>query len=190
MMPVARRRLVVVYEVVAALLVTLGGRLWYLQVMTGVSYASVATQERTQTVIVPPVRGQILDDTGQPLVDNHTALVVSVNRMLLAQQPGGGIPELQRLAALLHTSYRLLQQKLRLCTATVPQPCWQGSPYQPIPVDEQTPAAVALQVMENQRLFPGVTAQPQPVVHYVQPYATDTAQVLGYLQPITAQEVA
>ena len=190
MIPAARRRLVVLYAVVAVLLLSLGGRLWYLQVMTVGSYASAATQDQVRTVIVPPVRGQILDDTGQSLVDNHTSLVVSVNRALVSQQPGGGIPELARLAHLLGMKLALLQQKIRLCTAGVSQPCWQGSPYQPIPVAQQVPAAVALQIMENQGDYPGVTAQAQPVTHYVQPYATDAAQLLGYLQPITPQEVA
>jgi penicillin-binding protein 2 len=189
MIPAARRRLVVLYAVVFALLVSLGGRLWYLQVMTGVSYASAATQDQVRSVIVPPVRGQILDDVGQPLVDNHTSLVVSVNEQLVAQQ-ANGTAELQRLATLLHMNYTTLREKIRLCTAGVSQPCWQGSPYQPIPVDQQVPAAVALQIMENQREFPGVTAQPQPVTHYVQPYATAASQMLGYLQPITPQEMA
>jgi penicillin-binding protein 2 len=188
--PVARRRLAVVYAVVFALLVSLGGRLWYLQVMTGVSYASAAAQDQLRTVIVPPVRGQILDDAGRPLVDNQTSLVVSVNRQLVSQQAGGGIGELHRLAHLLGMSYTLLQEKIRLCTAGVSQPCWQGSPYQPIPVDQQAPTAIALQIMQNQREYPGITAQVQPVTHYVQPYATDAAQMLGYLQPITAQEMA
>jgi penicillin-binding protein 2 len=189
MIPASRRRLIVLYAVIAALLITLGGRLWYLQVMTGVSYASAATQDQTRTVIVPPVRGQILDDTGQPLVDNHTALVVSVNRMLLQQQPDGGVTELHRLAKLLHMKYSLLQDKLRLCTASVPAPCWQGSPYQPIPVDQHVPDSVALEIMESQSEYPGVTAEPQPVVHYSQPAGTAAAQLIGYLQPITPQEV-
>ena len=57
-------------------------------------------------------------------------------------------------------------------------------------MSEQVPAAVALQIMENQRDFPGVSAQAQPVTHYVQPFATQAAQILGYLQPITPQELA
>jgi penicillin-binding protein 2 len=190
MIPAARRRLVVLYAVVFALLVSLGGRLWYLQVMTGVSYASAATQDQVRSVIVPPVRGQILDDVGHPLIDNHTSLVVSVNRQLVSQQADGGIGELHRLAQLLHMSYATLQEKIRLCTAGVSQPCWQGSPYQPIPVAQQVPDATALQIMENQREYPGITAEPQPVTHYVQPYATAAAQMLGYLQPITPQEMA
>src|SRR6266480_2849087 len=190
MIPAARRRLMVLYVVVAALLISLGGRLWYLQVMTGGSYANAAAQDQTRTVIVPSVRGGILDDVGQPLISNKTALVVSVNRALAAQQPDGGVAELHRLAKLLHMDYGLLQQRLRLCTPGVSQPCWPGSPYQPIPVDQQAPDAVALQIMESQRDFPGVTAQVQPVIHYPQPYGTAAAQMLGYLQPITPQQVA
>ncbi|HEV2371711.1 MAG TPA: penicillin-binding protein 2 [Streptosporangiaceae bacterium] len=190
MIPSARRRLVALSAVFFLLLTTLGGRLWYLQVMTGVSYAAAAAQDQTQTVIVPPVRGEIVDDTGRPLVDNQTSLVVSVNRALLQQQADGGISELHRLATLLGMSYQVLQEKLRLCTKGVSQPCWQGSPYQPIPVEQQVPDRVALQIMESQASYPGVTATPQPVTNYVQPYATDAAQMLGYLQPITSQEVA
>ena len=190
MIPAARRRLMVLYVVVAALLISLGGRLWYLQVMTAGSYANAAAQDQTRAVIVPSVRGGILDDVGQPLISNKTALVVSVNRALVAQQPDGGLGELHRLAKLLHMDYGLLQQRLRLCTPGVSQPCWPGSPYQPIPVDQQASAAVALQIMESQRDFPGVTAQVQPVIHYQQPYGTAAAQILGYLQPITPQEVA
>jgi len=190
MIPAARRRLMVLYVVVAALLISLGGRLWYLQVMTGGSYTNAAAQDQTRTVIVPSVRGGILDDVGQPMISNKTALVVSVNRALVSQQPDGGLAELHRLAKLLHMDYGLLQQRLRLCTAGVPQPCWRGSPYQPIPVDQQASDAVALQIMESQREFPGVTAQVQPVIHYQQPFGTAAAQMLGYLQPITPQEVA
>ena len=190
MMPAARRRLMVLYVVIAALLISLGGRLWYLQVMTGVSYTTAAAQDQTRTVIVPSVRGGILDDVGQPLIANKTSLVVSVNRALVAQQPDGGLSELHRLAKLLNLNYNLLQQRIRLCGPTVSQPCWPGSPYQPIPVDQQVSDTVALQIMESQRDFPGVTAQVQPVIHYQQPYGTAAAQMLGYLQPITPQEVA
>jgi penicillin-binding protein 2 len=190
MIPAARRRLVVVYVLVAALLISLGGRLWYLQVMTGVSYASAAAQDQIRTVIVPSVRGGILDDVGQPLINNKTSLVVSVNRAEVAQQPDGGVAELHRLAKLLHMDFGLLQQRIRLCGPGVSQPCWPGSPYQPIPVDQEASDTVALQIMESQREFPGVTAQVQPVIHYQQPYGTAAAQILGYLQPITPQQVA
>src|SRR5262249_24058646 len=112
MIPAARRRLGVLYAVVGALVVSLGGRLGDVQVMTVGSYASAATQDQVRTVMVPPVQGQILDDVGQPLVNNRTALVVSVNRALVSQQPDGGVGELHRLAKLLGMKYTLLQQKI------------------------------------------------------------------------------
>ncbi|HEY7011853.1 MAG TPA: penicillin-binding protein 2 [Streptosporangiaceae bacterium] len=189
MIPASRRRLAVLHVVVASLLIALGARVWFVQVMSGTAYASQAKQEQTEHVIVPSVRGEILDDTGSPIVDNRSALVVSVDMATLAQQKDGGTAELHRLAKLLGVKYQLLRDEVRICTAKVRQPCWQGSPYQPIPVAQNVPDQVALQVLETQREFPGVTAQVQPVTQYVQPVSTAMSQVLGYLQPITSEEM-
>jgi penicillin-binding protein 2 len=185
----SRRRLLVLYVVAAAMLISLGGRLWYLQVMNNTAFTKLAAANQTRDVIVPAVRGQILDDVGNRLVTNQTALVVSVDMMDLSRQPGGAAPVLRRLAPLLGMSVKLLSEKTRLCTAGVPQPCWAGSPYQPIPVDQNVSDRVALQVMEEQKEFPGVTAQVQPVIEYPEPDGANPAQVLGYLQPITPQEI-
>jgi penicillin-binding protein 2 len=189
MIPASRRRLVVLYAVVAALLITLGGRLWYLQVMTGKSYAQLAALDQTQTVITPSVRGQILDDGGQPLVTNASSLVVTVNMMDLKTQGDGGKAVLRRLATLLHMRDKLLTEKVRLCTATVGQPCWTGSPYQPIPVAQHVPDAVAVEIMQDHDRFPGVSAGVNPVARYPQPDGANPAQVLGYLGPITEQQM-
>jgi penicillin-binding protein 2 len=185
----SRRRLLVLYAVAAAMLISLGGRLWYLQVMNTTAFTKLAAANQTRSVIVPAVRGQILDDVGNRLVTNQTALVVSVDMMNLSQQPGGAAPVLHRLAPLLGMSYTLLQQKTRLCIKGVPQPCWAGSPYQPIPVAQKVSPRIALQVMEQQKKFPGVTAQVQPVIKYPMPDGANPAQVLGYLQPITPEEI-
>ena len=188
MIPASRRRLWVVHLVVAAMLISLGARLWYVQVMNSGTYTALAAQDLTQQVVVPSVRGQILDDTGQPLVDNRTALVVSVNIARLAQRSDEAAV-LARLARLLHMGRKLLAEKVRLCTASVPAPCWPGSPYQPVPVDQNVSDKVALQIMEDHQQFPDVTAQVQPVVSYPAPDGANPSQVLGYLQPITPQEV-
>jgi penicillin-binding protein 2 len=185
----SRRRMVVLYVVVASLLITLGGRLWYIQVMNGTSYVKVASSNQTRNIIVPAVRGQILDDLGDALVGNRTSLVVSVDMMTLSQRPDGGTSVLHALAPMLGMSYQLLQDKVRLCGPKVKQPCWAGSPYQPIPVDQNVSAQVALQVMEQQSTFPGVTAQTEGVVEYPSPDGADPAQVLGYLQPATTQQL-
>ncbi|HKR71127.1 MAG TPA: penicillin-binding transpeptidase domain-containing protein, partial [Streptosporangiaceae bacterium] len=119
-------------------------------------------------------------------VASRPSLVVTVNQTALSRQADGGRAELHRLAILLGVKDKFLVDRLRLCTAGVPQPCWPGSPYQPIPVREDVPERVGVQIMENQHQFPGVTAEVQPVVSY--PGGASAAQVLGYLQPLTTQE--
>lgn len=191
MNPSSRRRLLGLYVVAAAMLVALGGRLWYLQVLDSTHYKQLAEVNQTRQIVVPAVRGMITDDTGAPLVRNQTSMVVSVNMMQLSQRTADdGKAVLNRLAPLLHLSDKTLSEKVRLCTRGVSQPCWTGSPYQPIPVAEHVSDVTALQIMEEPRQFPGVTAQLQPVVDYPAPDGANPAQVLGYLQPITQAEMA
>jgi penicillin-binding protein 2 len=191
MIPRSRRRLYGLYVIALAMVVTLGGRLWYLQVLDTTQYKALAAVNQTRTVVVPAVRGMITDDAGQPYVRNQASLTVSVNMMDLSQSTtDDGKAVLKRLAPLLHMSDKTLTEKVRLCTRGVPQPCWTGSPYQPIPVAENISDKVALQIMEEPTEFPGVTAQVQPVVQYPMPDGANPAQVLGYLQPITQSEMA
>ncbi len=191
MIPRSRRRLLGLYVIALAMLVVLGGRLWYLQVMDTAQYQALAAVNQTRTIVVPAVRGTITDDTGQPLVGNNTEMTVSVNMMQLSQTTSdGGKAVLARLAPLLNMSDTTLSEEVRLCTRGVPQPCWTGSPYQPIPVAQRVSDAVALQIMEEPSLFPGVAAQLSPVVDYPMPDGANPAQVLGYLQPITQAEMA
>jgi penicillin-binding protein 2 len=185
----SRRRLFVLYVILAALLAGLGYRAWSLQVTSHASYVSAASADRIRDIVEPPVRGEIVDDNGAPLISNGSALVVSVNMSVLSEQPSNGLGELRILARLLGTTVAGLQQKTRPCTAGVSAPCWQGSPYQPIPVAQDVSQQIAVQVLEDKRELPGITAQVQPVTNYAQPVGTDAAQLLGYLQPITAAEV-
>jgi penicillin-binding protein 2 len=191
MIPASRRRLAVLYLIVLAMIISLGGRLWYLQVMSGTQYKTLAAANQTRKVVVPAVRGGIVDDTGKAFVTNDTALVVSVNMMQLSQLTSDdGKVVLKRLAPLVHTSYKNLYEQTRLCTKGVTPPCWSGSPYQPIPVAEGVSYQTALQIMEEPKQFPGITAQVQPVVDYPMPDGANPAQALGYVQPITQAEMA
>ncbi len=190
MIPASKRRLLGVAVVVVALLAVLCSRLWYLQIQTHASYVALAAQDRIRHIVQPSVRGEILDDTGAAMVANQSALVVSVNMETLDNRPDGGAAELAQLARLLRISDATMQARVRLCTVGVKPPCWQGSPYQPIPVAQNVSQQVALQVLEDKAQLPGITADIQPVIKYNGAVATSAAQMLGYLQPITAQEIA
>ncbi|WP_037605177.1 penicillin-binding protein 2 [Streptacidiphilus rugosus] len=182
-------RLLVLQVLVLSLLGTLGGRLWYLQIRSGASYAQQASSNHIRTVVVPAVRGEILDSNGVPLADNTTKLVVSVSRTALLQQKDGGKAVLTRLGQVLGMTYEDMHDKVRLCDAKTPRPCWNGSPYQPIPVTQTANTQQAMQIMERQEDFPGVTASPSAVRLYPAPSGANAAQILGYLSPVTQDEI-
>jgi penicillin-binding protein 2 len=182
-------RLLVLQVLVLSLLGTLGGRLWYLQVRNGASYEQQASSNHIRTVVVPAVRGEILDANGVPMATNTTKLVVSVSRTVLIGQKDGGKAVLTRLGQVLGMSYQQVEEKVRLCDAKTPAPCWNGSPYQPIPVTQTATTQQAMQIMERQEDFPGVTATPAAVRSYPAPDKANAAQILGYLSPVTQDEI-
>ncbi|WP_210577577.1 penicillin-binding protein 2 [Streptomyces sp. GESEQ-4] len=187
--PRVQIRLVVIQILVLSLLGTLGGRLWYLQIREGDEYAKEASGNHVQQVVQPAVRGSILDARGVALADNETRLVVSASRTELLKMKDDGKAVLTKLAGVLGMKPKEVMDKVRLCDAKTPQPCWNGSPYQPIPVTDEATPRQALQIRERTEDFPGITAEPQAVRRYTSPGAANAAQVLGYLSPVTDEEI-
>ncbi|MEU8682650.1 penicillin-binding protein 2 [Streptomyces sp. NPDC048611] len=182
-------RLIAIQILVFSLLLTLGGRLWYLQIRNGTEYATEARNNHVQQVIEPATRGSILDARGVPLADNQTRLVVSASRTELLKMKDDGKAVLGRLAKVLGLSEKEIRNKVRLCDAKTPQPCWNGSPYQPIPITDEATTQQALQIRERSEDFPGISAEPTAVRRYAAPGKANTAQVLGYLSPVTDAEI-
>ncbi|MFE0400454.1 penicillin-binding protein 2 [Streptomyces nigra] len=187
--PRVQIRLVVIQILVLSLLGTLGGRLWYLQIREGEAYAKEASGNHVQQVVQPAVRGSILDARGVPLADNETRLVVSASRTDLLKMPDDGKAVLTKLAGVLGMKPAEVMGKVRLCDSKTPQPCWNGSPYQPIPITDEATPKQALQIRERAEDFPGITAEPQALRRYPSPGGANTAQVLGYLSPVTDEEL-
>ncbi|MFF8956013.1 penicillin-binding protein 2 [Streptomyces sp. NPDC014894] len=187
--PRVQIRLVVIQVLVFSLLLTLGGRLWYLQIRNGQEYTDEAKNNGVQRVVQPAVRGSILDARGVALADNETRLVVSASRTELMKIKDDGEAVLTRLAGVLGMKPKDVQDKVRLCDAKTKKPCWNGSPYQPIPVTDEATTQQALQIRERAEDFPGITAEPTAVRRYTAPGKANTAQVLGYLSPVTDQEI-
>ncbi|MBT2404403.1 MULTISPECIES: penicillin-binding protein 2 [unclassified Streptomyces] len=182
-------RLVIIQVLVFSLLFTLGGRLWYLQIRNGDEYSDEAKNNHVQQVVQPAVRGSILDARGVPLADNETRLVVSASRTALMKIKDKGKGVLARLAVVLDMKPQEVGDKVRICDSQTPKPCWNGSPYQPIPVTAEATTQQALQIRERPEEFPGITAEPTAVRRYPAPAGANTGQVLGYLSPVTDEEI-
>lgn len=187
--PRVQIRLIVIQILVLSLLLTLGGRLWYLQIRNGEEYAEEASGNHVQQVVQPAVRGSILDARGVPIADNQTRLVVSASRTELMKMKDDGKAALAKLADVLGMTTKEVSEKVRLCDSKTPQPCWNGSPYQPIPITDEASPRQALQIRERAEDFPGITAEPTAVRRYPAPGESNTAQVLGYLSPVTDEEI-
>lgn len=185
-------RLVVLGVLVLSLIGTLTARLFYLQLVVGEEYAAQAASNTTREVITPAVRGLILDQRGRPLVANRTSLVVSIDRSVIAREDDGGEAVLDRLAESLGVSRVSIDQKLMPCGSEGAPPlpvCWDGSPYQPVPIAKDVATETALTIMERRADFPGVSAQLTAVREYPGPFEANLAHVLGYVGPVTQERL-
>jgi len=189
----SRLRLVVLQVLVVSLLLTLVGRLWFLEVYSGEVYRNQATNNQTRSVRTEAVRGQILDDQGRSLVRNRTSLVVSVDRGILDRMSVGAEQAvLTALAAKLGTTPQALSDRITLCGtpgAKDPPICWNGSPLQPIPVAHDVSTDVALSILENAEVFPGVSADLEAIREYPMPYGANAVHILGYVGKVNQAEL-
>ncbi|MCW2795743.1 penicillin-binding protein 2 [Nocardioides sp.] len=188
----SRLRLVVIQALVFSLFATLFVRLYYMQVVGGDDYHAQAASQSVREIVVQPQRGLIVDDQGRPLVANRTSWVVSVDRTMLGKMSSGQRDKLvARLGEVVDERVALIKKRLVTCgeTGSVPGVCWNGSPYQPVPVASDVRQKVALRILEQPEDFPAVVAEQQSVRAYPRPYGVNLAHVLGYLSPITEKEL-
>ena len=176
-----------------ALLVTLLARLFFIQVLTGEDFAALADNNRIREASTQAVRGLIVDQAGRALVANRTSLVVTIDREVLRKLPDKGDDVLSRLATQLKMTSQDIRDRITPCGATgsAPPPiCWNGSPIQPIPVARDVNSKLALRIMENSLRFPGVNAEVVAERVYPAPFGANAAHLLGYIGPISADELA
>ncbi len=187
----SRLRLLVIQALVFSLFATLFVRLYYLQVVSGAEYHAQAANQSVREIVVQPQRGLIVDAQGRPLVANRMSWVVSIDRTLL-----GKLSETQqdklvdRIGEAVDIRPHRIRQQLVTCgeAGSVSGVCWNGSPYQPVPIASDVRERVALRILEQPEDHPAVIAEQQSVRAYPQPFGINAAHVLGYLSPITEDE--
>ena len=188
----SRLRLIVIQTLVFSLLATLGARLYYLQVVSGEQYQGKAASQSVREIVVQPQRGLVVDAMGRPLVTNRLTWVVSLDRTLLGKMTEADRAELlQRTSKAIKAPVAAIEQKITLCgdSGAVAGTCWNGSPYQPVPIASDVKEAAALRILEQPEDYPGVVVDRQTLRQYPSPYGVNAAHILGYLSPITADEL-
>ena len=184
--------LIIFQTLVFSLMFALFGRLFYLQVLESGKYKDAAISIQSRDVVTPAVRGAITDINGTPMVVDLPGLVVSINRVEIDKQPDKGVRVLAQVANLFKLEYSDIYQRTRLC-GELPRDnragCWNGTRYQPIPLIGGASQDLALKIMENADLYPGVEVQSVPIRSYPSLEGENVAHVLGYVGSVTDEDL-
>jgi penicillin-binding protein 2 len=171
-----RLRLTFLGLLVVSLFVLLFARLWFLQVMAGERYATLAEVNAVRTVAVEAPRGRILDRHGEAIVRNRFALVVSVQPAEMGDRRDAVLADL---ADLLGTDVANLEETIERSRV---------SPLRPKPVAVDVPEDIVFYIHENASTrYPGVYAERLPLRTY--PQGTLAAHLVGYVGEISAEEL-
>ena len=188
----ARINLIIFQTLVFSLLFALFGRLLYLQVLDSGKYQDAAISIQSRDVVTPAIRGAITDINGTPMVVDLPGLVVSIDRSTLDKQSDKGVSVLARVASLFNLEYSDVYQRTRLC-GELPKDnragCWNGTRYQPIPLVGGASQDLALKIMENSDLYPGIDVQSVPIRSYSSLAGENVAHVLGYVGSVTDEDL-
>lgn len=169
-------RLKILAVLVVVMFAALTTRLWFLQVLATERYRTEAKGNSVRFVKEAAPRGLIFDRNGNRLVENRTEIEVTVDRQKVTGRRREEM--LQALSSLLHEPVPTLERRLS-------DPKY--FPFTPVPVAFNVAEEVAFAIGEHPESFPGVDTQTVPGREY--PYRDLAAHVLGYVGPISPEEI-
>jgi penicillin-binding protein 2 len=196
-------RVAVAASVALALFAIVFFRLWFLQVLSGDQYLAQARGNPARTIDVPAPRGEIVDRSGNVLVDSKPGIAVEVSPadlpvplqpMLMGHPPRRDIVVYNRLAHVLGMPTKRKKcridgygvKRLSPIACAVAQGYAQLS-YQDVTIKTDVSKDVQYYLAERQQQFPGVSVQTVWLRRY--PLGTLAAQLFGTVGRITPLEV-
>lgn len=159
----------------ASLLFTLIGRLYYLQIVESERYKTLADSNRIKLFLIPPMRGRILDRKERILAENQ-----NFYRILLdPERANNTLKTATKLAAILHFSEEHKASLLKKVE--------EHKSMRPIMLHERLSWKDVARVEVNSPDLPGVSIDVGQTRNY--PLGEDSAHVLGYLGPVSDEEI-
>jgi penicillin-binding protein 2 len=159
-------------------------RLWFLQVLSGDQYLAQARTNRVRDISIQAPRGEILDSSGNVLVQSVPGTTVQISPPDLPAAPRARRRLYRKLAFVLGMSDKRSKcpvdgrgvQRLSPIACLVAQGVAQ-LPYANVTIKTDVPNDVLYYLSERQSAFPGVTVQRAWLPNY--PYKGLAAQLLG-----------
>ena len=172
-----RLRIHVIHGLVIALLVVLGARLYYLQVVRGEYYAERAENQRLRRLPIPAPRGAIFDRQGRLLVDSRSIYNVVLSREDMHGRDPFSL--IEPLSAGLGVTKEMLRERF---DEVAKQPAFEF-----ITVKENAAHADIAWVESHTLDFPELSIREQPQRRY--PDEGSLAHVLGYVGEISPAQL-
>jgi len=168
----------------------LGTRLWFLQGVEAASFQEKVTAAKLRTVLIPPERGRIFDAKGRIMADNQRILTVAIDWSVI-KKPKNRERLFERLSGPLKVPVIDLQRRYDPCfgAPSIPK-CTKGQRFStllPLPLKEDVDEDTVTYLKERSEDFPGIQIVEQ--WKRVYPYAPLASHVIGYLGPITKENV-
>jgi penicillin-binding protein 2 len=162
--------------IIFAFIFTATLKLYDLQIYSYTTYRQTAESISTYTIVTPVVRGSIYDRNKQPLSTNRSNIVLTANREILLHDK----EDLRAVARVLNTTEQEIINKLTICKSSKPDGCWNGSPYQEIPLYEHLPLSKVEELINSLTNIYSVN-----IFTYYDRIQSDAsknlAQIIGYL---------
>jgi penicillin-binding protein 2 len=158
-----------------ALLATLAGRMYYLQVVQADRYAMLADENRINIRLVAPPRGRIVDRFGAILADNRPTYRV----VLVAEQAGDIESTLKAVGTLIPVSETDRRRVLRDIR--------RKHSFVPVMIRENLTWEEMARIEVNTLELPGVSIEQGLIRHY--PFGDPASHALGYVAPVSEKEL-
>jgi penicillin-binding protein 2 len=186
-------RFLVVYGVIVLVAVIFTARLFNLQIIQGAGFAAQSEDNRTDTLSDPAARGIIYDRNNIILARNIASYTIVITPAYLPDD-SGDIQRIYRELSVL-TGLPVSQgtvEDAKLLAVCSPGPGiaqWvdlgmSNAPYEPVKIQCNVGAEIAMVVREHEVVWPGVSIQIEPLRDY--PTGSLTATIIGFLGPIPA----
>jgi penicillin-binding protein 2 len=189
-MPFQGWRLTLFQGVMVATFIIFTLRMYQMQIIDGTNAQIAADDNRFNSLPLPADRGVIFDRYDQTLARNVPAYVVRITPANLPTDRQTELAIYTRLSALTGVPpTRAIADASGRNVRSIEELVGIGAgiaPFRPVPIAQDVPLEVALQIMEDSYNLPGVDVLVGAVRQY--PSADVTAHIIGYMGPIPPEQ--
>ncbi|MCU0489799.1 MAG: penicillin-binding transpeptidase domain-containing protein, partial [Anaerolineales bacterium] len=186
-------RILAFIGVVALVFIIFISRLFILQVVQGEEWLAKAAENSTDEINLSSLRGLVYDRNGVVLAHNVASYNVVVNASQLPDDPGATQEVFRQVSKLIGVP--VSQNEITPENPYVPCISDHGiaqiaeyaetsTPYQPVRIQCDIDAQLAMIILEKAVDWPGISVEIQPIREY--PTSSVTAALVGFLGPVPA----